>query len=116
MSKEPKNCRIIFRVTETEKKAFQAKVATANTTESGLLRERILNDEYYIVAREPKASVDKKKLTMLYNKSSNNLNQLAHQANSHNLKGTLNDKLFEQILVSLKATQKELKKGVDFVD
>ncbi|EGU30973.1 mobilization protein [Vibrio ichthyoenteri ATCC 700023] len=116
MSQEKKNCRIIFRVTANEKEAFQTKVKEANTTESELLRERVLNDQYYIVAREPKASLDKKHLRMLYNKASNNLNQIAHQLNSYNLQGMVTRQLFETISLSLTHIRNDLKKGLEHVD
>lgn len=116
MNKEHKNHWIHFRVTETEKQTFLKKVKEANTTESDLLRERILNDEYFIVAREPKASVDKKRLLMLFNKASNNLNQIAHQANSHNLKGTLTNKIFVQLLSTLIGVRNMLRKELNNVD
>ena len=116
MSKEPKNCRIIFRVTESEKKAFQAKVTTANITESELLRERIFNDEYYIIAREPKESLDKIHLRMLFSKASNNMNQLAHHVNRHNLQGTITREMFAQIFQSLEHIRNDFKKGLENVD
>ncbi|MGR3990476.1 mobilization protein [Vibrio harveyi] len=116
MANDIKNQRIIFRVTEDEKKAFLKKVEDAQTTASDLLRERVLKDEYFIVAREPKASIDKQKLLYLYNKTSNNMNQLAHQANSHNQAGTLNDQQFKQILVNLITIRNLLKSGIEYVD
>lgn len=116
MANDIKNQRIIFRVTENEKKAFLKKVEDAQTTASDLLRERVLKDEYFIVAREPKASIDKQKLLYLYNKTSNNMNQLAHQANSYNQAGTLTDQQFKQILVNLITIRNLLKSGIEYVD
>lgn len=116
MANDIKNQRIIFRVTEAEKKDFLKKVDEAQTTASDLLRERVLNDEYFIVAREPKASLDKQKLIYLYNKTSNNLNQLAHQTNSYNKQGKLTHGQFEQILSNLITIRNLLKSGIEYVD
>jgi len=107
---------IIFRVTEQEKAAFLQKVKNAQTTASDLLRERVLDDAYYIVARAPKASRDKQKLLYLYKKTSNNLNQLAHQANRCNLQGKLSQQRFEQILANLITIRSLLTSGIAYVD
>ena len=61
-----KNKRIIFRVTESEYEVFKQKVAEANMTASELLRTRILQDEWYVLAKPPKASVDKRALLYLH--------------------------------------------------
>lgn len=111
-----KNKRIIFRVSEAEKNAFMEKVSESQMTASDLLRERVLKDEYFIVAREPKASLDKKKMIYLYNKTSNNMNQLAHQANSYNQQGTLSQKQFNDIVSNLTTIRNLLKAGIDHVD
>lgn len=116
MANDIKNQRIIFRVTEDEKKAFLKKVEDAQTTASDLLRERVLKDEYFIVAREPKASIDKQKLLYLYNKTSNNMNQLAHLANSYNQQGNLTHQRFDQILARLIAIENLFQWGIDHVD
>lgn len=116
MANDIKDQRIIFRVTEKEKNAFLKKVEDAQTTASDLLRERVLNDEYFIVARAPKTSLDKQKLLYLYNKTSNNLNQLAHQANSYNQKGILSEQHFLQIQASLITIRNLLKSGIEYVD
>ncbi|WP_150140511.1 plasmid mobilization protein [Candidatus Enterovibrio escicola] len=116
MTSETKNQHIIFRVTEDEKKAFLKKVDDAQTTASNLLRERVLEDEYFIVAREPKATINKEKLIFLYNKISNNLNQLAYQSNNYNKKGILSEKHFLQIHASLIAIRNLLKQGIGHVD
>ena len=111
-----KDKRIIFRVTEAEKNTFLSKVSKSQMTASDLLRERVLKNEYFIVAREPKASLDKEKLIHLYNKTSNNMNQLAHQANSHNKKGTLSDIQFDQFQATLTSIRNLLKSGITYVD
>jgi hypothetical protein len=107
---------IIFRVTEAEKNAFKEKVSDSQMTASDLLRERVLKEEYFIVAREPKASLDKKKLIYLYNKTSNNMNQLAHQANRYNQQGTLSQKQFNDIVSTLTTIRNLLKEGIEYVD
>ncbi|WP_232573360.1 MULTISPECIES: plasmid mobilization protein [Photobacterium] len=116
MAQELKNKRIIFRVTENERQDFDLKVNKANTTASNLLRERVLNDNLIIVAKPAKQSKDKKQLIYLYNKTSNNLNQLAYLANSHNKAGTLTEKQHQSILANLITIRNLLKSGIDNVD
>lgn len=111
-----KNKRIIFRVTDAEYAAFQQKVTTANMTASELLRARILDDQLVVVAKQPKASMDKRALQYLFNKTSNNMNQLAHMANSKNKGGVLNDKTFDRILAALIVIRDQLKGGMARVD
>lgn len=111
-----KNKRIIFRVTESEYEVFKQKVAEANMTASELLRTRILQDEWYVLAKPPKTSVDKRALLYLFNKTSNNLNQVAHLGNSANKGGVLNQKTFERILAALIVIRDQLKGGLARVD
>ena len=116
MVQELKNKHIIFRVTEEEHKAFTIKVKKTNTTASDLLRERVLNDNLIIVAKPAKQSKDRKQLIYLYNKASNNLNQLAYIANSHNKAGTLTEKQHQSILANLITYRNLFKSGMDDVD
>lgn len=116
MKEELKNKRIIFRVTETEKEIFLKKVKKSQGTASDLLRERVINDEYFIVAKPPKTSLDKKQLLYLYNKTSNNMNQLARQTNIYCKKDSLTDKQFTQILSTLITIRDLLKSGIEYVD
>ena len=116
MVQELKNKRIIFRVTEKERQEFDLKVKKANTTASDLLRERVLNDNLIIVAKPAKQSKDRKQLIYLYNKASNNLNQLAYIANSHNKAGTLTEKQHQSILANLITYRNLFKSGMDDVD
>ncbi|EKF9136177.1 plasmid mobilization protein [Vibrio cholerae] len=116
MPNDTRNERIIFRVTEKEKQAFLKKVADAHTTASDLLRERVLKDEYFIIARAPKANLDKQRLLYLYNKTSNNMNQLAYQANLHHKSGTLTEKQFQRIIADLISIRNLLKIGIEHVD
>lgn len=111
-----KNKRIIFRVTEDEYKQFQEKVALSNMTASELLRTRILDERFVVVAHQPKASVDKRALLYLFNKTSNNMNQIAHLGNSANKGGVLNQKTFERMLSALIVIRDQLKGGLARVD
>ncbi|GAL13782.1 hypothetical protein JCM19233_4789 [Vibrio astriarenae] len=52
----------------------------------------------------------------LYNKASNNLNQLAHQANLHNQKGTVSQELMTRIALTLNSIEGLLKSGIEYVD
>lgn len=63
-----------------------------------------------------KASVDKRALLYLFNKTSNNMNQVAHLGNSANKGGVLNQKTFDRILAALIVIRDQLKGGLARVD
>lgn len=90
-----------FRLTEVEYEKFAAKAATANMALTEYLRNAILSDNTIIKAKPPKLSKDRKEMFYIFNKTSNNLNQLAYLANTHNKLGTLTDKNHQSILANL---------------
>lgn len=107
---------INFRINEEEEEKLNEKVAAANVPKGEFIRNAILNDELIIVAAPAKDSLDKKKLIFYYNKTSNNMNQLAHHANLMKLSGELNAVQFEKILGELIQIRAMLKTGIDNVD
>ncbi|HDM8225462.1 TPA: mobilization protein [Vibrio campbellii] len=105
-----------FRLPIDEYEKFSDKAKAANLTLTEYLRRAVLSDETVIKANKPKASKDKSQLLYLYNKTSNNMNQLAHQTNTYHQQGALNSKQFNQILASLITIRNLLKSGVEQVD
>jgi hypothetical protein len=67
------------------------------------------------VAR-PKASADRRRLLYLFNKTSNNINQLAHRANADHLGGVLSESGYESILDQLELIVRYLKATLPHVD
>ncbi len=99
---------IAFRLSEADREAYLAKVAASGLTQSEFFRQAVLMNRTQVVAR-PKASVDRKRLLYIVSKTSNNLNQVAHRANTENVKGTLSEKTYEQILDQLQMISRYLK-------
>ncbi|KAB7684430.1 mobilization protein [Plesiomonas shigelloides] len=114
--KTPSTKYVGFRLKIEEYERFSAKATEANMTLIEYLREIITNDKSIVVAKQPKASVDKRALLYLFNKTSNNMNQVAHLGNSANKGGVLNQKTFERILAALIVIRDQLKGGLARVD
>jgi hypothetical protein len=66
-------------------------------------------DQSHADRGKPKASADTRRLLYLFNKSSNNMNQLAHRANADHLAGTLSESTYEGILYNLEQVARYLK-------
>ena len=81
---------ISFRVTVDVYADFQNQCSAANMSKSELFRDYIAQNKVQVIAR-PAPSRDAKRAVLLLQKASNNLNQLAHRANSDNLSGLLSD-------------------------
>lgn len=114
--KTPSTKYVGFRLKIEEYERFSAKATEANMTLIEYLREIITNDKSIVVAKQPKASVDKRALLYLFNKTSNNMNQVAHLGNSANKGSVLNQKTFERILAALIVIRDQLKGGLARVD
>ena len=52
-------------------------------------------------AARPKASPERGRLLYLFNKASNNINQLAHRANADHLAGVISEATYTRILADL---------------
>lgn len=91
---------VAFRLTEADYSAYRAKFLASGMSQSEFFREYILTNTVQVVAR-PVASSDSKRAVFLLQKASNNINQLAHRANSESLMGVLTEKTFFSILSQL---------------
>ena len=69
-------------------------------TQSEFFREHVLANTTQVVAK-PKASADSLRAVYLLQKASNNINQLAHRANSEHLAGVLSEATFLAIVNQL---------------
>lgn len=64
-------------------------------------------------AKPAKAPDELRKLQYLYNKTSNNMNQLAHRANSDYLAGKLSESTYSSILAELSEIRRALLSGLE---
>lgn len=106
---------ISFRLPKTMAGALKAKIEAAGLTRSEFVRDYVLAERTQIVAR-PKTSLDKQRLLYLFNKTGNNINQLAHRANGDRLGGKTNEATYRAILTQLDAIAAYMKASLDHVD
>ncbi|AXW60976.1 plasmid mobilization relaxosome protein MobC [Ralstonia pseudosolanacearum] len=91
---------VAFRLTEGDYTTYRAKFGVSGMSQSEFFREHVLANTTQVIAR-PVASADTKRAVFLLQKASNNINQLAHRANSENLAGVLSEQTYSQILTQL---------------
>jgi hypothetical protein len=113
---KPKLAKVVaFRLVEADHTAYLKKVEASCLSPSEFFRDCVLTNKTQIIAR-PKASYDKKQLLFLYNKASNNLNQLAHRANAEHRAGLVNETTYNRILSALESIARNMQKGVSHAD
>ena len=104
-----------FGLSITYADALAKKVESAGLSMSEFIREYVLNNKTTVVARTP-ASGDKLKLIHLFNKASNNINQLARSANIANKSGHISDVNYTEILRELQHLSRYMKGCINDVD
>ncbi len=97
---EPLGRTIAFRVNDLVYDDFEAQRKAANMTKSELFRDYIAKNKVQVIAR-PAPSRDAKRAVLLLQKASNNINQLAHRANSDSLTGLLTDEYYKEFTKQL---------------
>jgi endonuclease YncB( thermonuclease family) len=112
--KEPTRT-VSFRLALPDHAAYLAKAKAAGVKSSDFFRDAVLNNKTQIVARTPPSS-DKRRLIYLFNKASNNLNQLAHTANAAELAGTVTPATYAGILAELQTLADVMKKAIRDAD
>ena len=106
---------VSFRLPESVYLEYEKKCADAGMSLSDFFRDCVLTNRTQIVAR-PKASPDRRRLLYLFNKTSNNMNQLAHRANADNQAGKVSPATYEAILDNLELLARYLKATLPHVD
>lgn len=91
---------VAFRITEGDFVVYKKKFGASGLTQSEFFREHVLTNTTQVIAR-PVATVEAKRAIFLLHKASNNINQLAHLANSENVSGFLSEGTFKNILSQL---------------
>ncbi|MDP1593306.1 MAG: plasmid mobilization relaxosome protein MobC [Gallionella sp.] len=112
--KEPTRT-VSFRLALPDHAAYLAKAKAAGVKPSDFFRDAVLNNKTQIVARTPPSS-DKRRLIYLFNKASNNLNQLAHTANAAELVGTVTPATYAGILAELQTLADVMKEAIRNAD
>lgn len=112
--KEPTKT-ISFRLTIADHTAYLAKAKTAGVKPSAFFRDAVLNNKTQIIARTAPSN-DKRQLISLFNKTSNNLNQLARTANAAALAGTATPATYAGILAELQTLADVMKEAINNAD
>lgn len=107
--------RVAYRLSDEDYALFMEKVEASGMTKSEFFREAILKNRTQIVARKA-ASEDRKRLLHIFAKTSNNINQIAHRANSEHVQGKLSERTYEQLLYQLETIAGYLRSTLRHVD
>ena len=97
---EKLNHTVAFRLTDGDFLRYKRKFSASGFKQSEFFREHVLCNTTQVVARAV-ASSDSRRAVFLLQKASNNLNQLAHRANSEYLKGQVSERTYVAILDQL---------------
>lgn len=104
---------VSFRVSEEVFAEYERKLKNSGVKKSQFLREVLLNSNATFQA----PSKDYERLLFLYNKSSNNLNQLAYRVNSaYRKSGIISESLYIRALNELVLIRELLSVGVNHAD
>jgi hypothetical protein len=104
-----------FRLSASEALVLRSKIAQSNMKPAEFLRDCVLTNRTTVLAR-PQATLEKTRMQFLFNKTSNNMNQIAHVLNSANVAGKLSDAHYQETLASLANISKYLKSALSHVD
>ncbi|KWN79235.1 mobilization protein [Burkholderia ubonensis] len=107
--------RAAFRLSESDWKSYCERVCVSGLTPSEFFRQCVLTNRTQIIARA-RASGDRKQLLYAVNKIGNNLNQLAHGANTAHLAGRVSEVTYLSVLDHLQWIRQFLKGQLDRVD
>lgn len=113
--KELRDRVVAFRLTTAELETFEEKLAASEMSKSAFFREVFINANVNLTIKAA-PSKDHSALLFLYNKSSNNLNQLAHQVNVAHLAGTVTKEKYVKYINTLVEIRNLLLVGVQHVD
>jgi len=89
-----------FRTTEEGGAAWDKKIARSGFSKSEFFRKAVQANQTEVIAR-PAATRDAKRAVFLLAKASNNINQLAHRANSERRAGKVSETTFAAIFDQL---------------
>ncbi|MBV8635075.1 MAG: plasmid mobilization relaxosome protein MobC [Burkholderiaceae bacterium] len=104
-----------FKLTKSEAAPLNEKIALSGMRRADFLRDVVLKNKTLVVAK-PAASLEKRRMQFLFNKTSNNMNQIAHVLNGASLAGKLSSPLCESAIAQLEAIAKYLRAALHHVD
>ncbi|MBU4630939.1 molybdopterin-guanine dinucleotide biosynthesis protein MobC (plasmid) [Pseudomonas sp. BF61] len=107
-----KTCVFHFRTNEEDGAEIKKKLKAAKMSVSEFLRDVFLNSKVIFNVKEAKP-FDYHKLLFVYNKSSNNINQLAHRINHAHRVGIINEELYRKLINPLVNIESLLRAGLD---
>ncbi|WGO82249.1 plasmid mobilization protein [Arsenophonus apicola] len=87
---------VAFRLSQEDFSHFEEKLLLSQMTKSAFFREVFLQANVNLTVQSL-PSKDLGHLTFLYNKASNNLNQIAHQVNIAHLNQKVSERLYRQV-------------------
>jgi hypothetical protein len=105
----------MFRLSQSEALVLRSKVAQSNMKPAEFLRDCVLTNRTTVIAR-PQATLEKTRMQFLFNKTSNNMNQIAHVMHSANVAGKITDAHYKEALASLATISSYLKAALHHVD
>lgn len=111
-AKQNKEVVISLRLTRDEFSAYEQQIKEAQLSRSAFFRKLVLSKKE-LINIEVK---DTKQLLYLFNKSSNNINQLALKVNYAHKKGVISDKKYTLFLNALLNISALMRKAVDDAD
>ncbi len=106
---------ISFRLSETDREAYLAKVAASGLTQSEFFRQAVLTNRTQLVARL-KATPHRERLLFIFSKTSRDIEQLARQASADHERGTVSEEGYLQLLDRLQLIGRYLKATLAKVD
>lgn len=104
-----------FRLPREESADLDSRIAASGLSDSVFLRDYVLKNKPTVIAR-PKTSFEKQRMQFVFNKASNNLNQIAHVLNTANVTHRLTDQLFREAVQALHDITTYFKAALDHVD
>ncbi len=106
---------VSLRLTPTDHALWLSKVEASGQTRSEFFRSCVLGNKTEVIAKMP-ASVDKLRLIWYFNKTSNNLNQLAWSAHLTRKRGLLDASAFEQVIGHLQTISQLMQRAINDAD
>lgn len=111
-AKQNKDIGISFRLTRDDFSPFEQQIKEAQLSRSAFFRKLVLSKSDFINIEVK----DTKELLYLFNKSSNNINQLALKVNAAHKGGVISDKKYTLFLNALMNIESLMRKAVDNAD
>lgn len=103
---------ITFRISVEEFEPYKKAIDTLNIKKSEFFRA-IITDSFDPKIHDKKSKKDAEKLLFYYNKTSNNINQIAKKINKADLEGKLNDVFLMKMLNSIELISESLLNGIE---